>query len=72
MLSLIEQAAAVAGVNLFRRFAMMRKWHEVEKFSFDTIVDLRDETRLHQSDYSAQRIGYELCETIVNAAVRAL
>jgi hypothetical protein len=68
MLSLIEQAAAVAGVNLFRRFAMMRKWHEVERFSFDTMVDPRDETRLHQSDYSAQRIGYELCETIVNAA----
>jgi hypothetical protein len=68
MLSMIAQAAQAARVNVFRRFEMMRKWHEIEKFSFDTIMDPADYRRLHQSDYSAQRIGWELCETIANAA----
>jgi hypothetical protein len=70
MLSMIAQAAQAARVNVFRRFEMMRKWHEIEKFSFDTIMDPADYRRLHQSDYSAQRIGWELCETIANAAAR--
>ena len=72
MLSLIAQAAATAKVNLFRRFAMMHKWHEVEKFSFDTIVDPTDPTRLHLSDYSTQRVAFELGETIAAAAARTL
>lgn len=71
MLALIDQAAAARpGVNVFHRFAMMKRWHEIEKFSFDTIVDLNDEKRLHQSDYSARRIAWELCETIAVAAAR--
>jgi hypothetical protein len=71
MLAIITQAAAARpGVNVFHRFAMMQKWHEVEKFSFDTIVDPTDYRRLHQSDYSARRIGWELGETIANAAAR--
>jgi lysophospholipase L1-like esterase len=71
MLSLIARAAAATpDVNVFRRFAMMRQWHEVEKFSFDTLVDPNDPTRLHQSDYSARRIAFELCETIAAAAAR--
>jgi lysophospholipase L1-like esterase len=73
MLALIADAAAAAPhVNLFRRFAMMQQWHEVEKFSFDTMVDPTDETRLHQSDWSTQRVAFELSETITAAAVRAL
>jgi GDSL-like lipase/acylhydrolase family protein len=68
MLSMIAQAAQAAKVNVFRRFDMMRKWHEIEKFSFDTIMDMGDYRRLHQSDYSAQRIGWELCEAIAAAA----
>jgi lysophospholipase L1-like esterase len=71
MLSLIAKAAATAGVNVFRRFAMMRKWHELERFSFDTMVDPTDPTRLHQSDWSTQRVGFELGETIAAAAARA-
>jgi len=68
MLSMIAQAAQAAKVNVFRRFDMMRKWHEIEKFSFDTIMDMGDYRRLHQSDYSAQRIGWELGEAIAAAA----
>jgi lysophospholipase L1-like esterase len=68
MLSLIAKAAETANVNVFRRFAMMQIWHEVERFSFDTMTDPTDETRLHQSDYSARRIAWELCDAISHVA----
>jgi lysophospholipase L1-like esterase len=65
MLSLINQLAAVApNVNVFRRFDLMRRFHDVERISFDRIIDPNDPDRLHQSDWSARRIGYELCEAI--------
>ncbi len=71
MLALIDQAAAARpDVNVFRRFAMMRQWHEVEKYSFDAMVDPTDPTRLHQSDWSTQRVAYELCEAIAEVAAR--
>lgn len=68
MLSLINQLATAASVNVFRRFDLMRRFLEVERHSFDTIVDPTDENRLHQSDFSARRIGYEFCEAIAAAA----
>ena len=68
MLSLINQLATAASVNVFRRFDMMRRFLEVERHSFDTIIDPTDENRLHQSDFSARRIGYELCAVIAAAA----
>jgi lysophospholipase L1-like esterase len=64
-------AAANPPANLFRRFDLMRRWHEVEKSSFDRMIDPSDSDRLHQSDWSAQRIGQTLCEVIVNAATRS-
>ena len=58
MVKLISDvAAANPPVNLFRRFDLMRRWHEVEKSSFDRMIDPSDSDRLHQSDWSAQRIG---------------
>ena len=68
MLSLINQLATAASVNVFRRFDMMRRFLEVERHSFDAIIDPTDENRLHQSDFSARRIGYELCAVIAAAA----
>jgi lysophospholipase L1-like esterase len=70
MLSLIANAAANAGVNVFGRFAMMQRWLEIERFSFDVMVDPTDVSRLHQSDWSAGRIGYEFCQAIADAAAR--
>ena len=46
--------------------------HEVEGRSFDSMIDPTDGDRLHQSDWSAQRIGQALCELIVNAATDRL
>jgi lysophospholipase L1-like esterase len=72
MLSLIAEAAATANVNLFDRYAMMQKWHEVEQYGFDTLVDPTDMDRLHLSDWSTQRVAFELSETIAVAAAGTL
>jgi hypothetical protein len=72
MVKLISDvAAANPPVNLFRRFELMRRWHKIERYSFDRMIDPSDVDRLHQSDWSAQRIGLALCDVIVNAAIRA-
>jgi lysophospholipase L1-like esterase len=73
MVALIAEAAAAnPPVKLFRRFDLMRRWHEVEKSGFDRIIDPSDSDRLHQSDWSAQRIGQALCEVIVDATTRPM
>jgi hypothetical protein len=64
-----EVAAANPPVNLFRRFDLMRRWHEIEQNSFDRMIDPSDVDRLHQSDWSAKRIGQALCEVIVTAVI---
>lgn len=69
MLSAIDEVAGLRGVNVFGRFDFMRRLVEVEKSSFDRIIDPNDEKRLHQSDWAAQRIGYELGEAIAAASV---
>jgi hypothetical protein len=71
MVALISDAAAAnPRVNLFRQFDLMRRWHEIEKNSFDRTTDPSDVDRLHQSDWSTQRIGQALCEVIASAATR--
>jgi hypothetical protein len=65
-----DAAAANPPVNVFRRFDLMRRWHKIEKNTFDRIVDPGDAERLHQGDWSAQRLGQALCEVIVEAAIR--
>jgi hypothetical protein len=71
MVELISDAtAANPPVNRFRRFDLMRRWYEIEKNSFDRMIDSSDVDRLHQSDWSAQRIGQALSEVIVSAAIR--
>jgi lysophospholipase L1-like esterase len=68
MQSLIADRATAASVSVFRRFDMMRKLVEIERRSFDALIDPGDEQRLHESDLVAGRIGYELCEVIAAAA----
>jgi hypothetical protein len=54
---------------VFRRFDLMRRLLEVERHSFDAIIRPGDEKRLHHSDFSTGRVGFELSETIAAAAV---
>ena len=64
MVQLIVDVAANARVNVFQRFALMRAWHEGEGVAFDTLVDMTDPDRLHQSDWSTQRVAIALSEAI--------
>jgi hypothetical protein len=70
MVALIGDAVARARgpVNLFQRFAYMRAWHELERISFDRMVDPTDLSRLHHSDWSIQRIVNAL-SMVMSAAI---
>jgi hypothetical protein len=67
MVSLISAAAEKANVNLFRRWALMRHWHVDNKIGLDRMIDPSDPDRLHQSDWSTQRIAQALRDAITNA-----
>jgi lysophospholipase L1-like esterase len=71
MEALIGDEAAAAGVSVFRRFRLMRQWHDDEQVSFDALVDPEDRDRLHQSEWSTLRVASELKDCIVEAVDRA-
>jgi hypothetical protein len=58
MVSLIAEAAnrAESPINVFVRLDLMRRWHELEKISFDRMIDPTDRDRLHHSDWAARRV----------------
>jgi lysophospholipase L1-like esterase len=64
MVSALATVARELKVNVFRRFELMRGWHEVEKISFDLIVDPGDLDRLHDSDWATQRLARALKDEI--------
>jgi hypothetical protein len=65
MVSAIADVSREENVNLFRRFELMKGWHEVEKISFDRIVDPSDNTRLHDSDWATQQLTVVLGNLIL-------
>jgi len=65
MVSAIADVSRKERVNLFRRFKLMKSWHEVEKISFDRIVDPGDEARLHDSDWATQQLSKALGNLIL-------
>jgi hypothetical protein len=67
MVALISAAADAAKVNLFRRWALMRHWHVHNNVSFDRMFDPTDPDRLHQSDWSTQRMAQVLRDAITRA-----
>jgi lysophospholipase L1-like esterase len=70
MVRLIEQAAADASVpvNIFKRFDLMRNQHEIERISFDRVLDPNDYDRLHHSDWSVNRTAWLLADCMADAA----
>ena len=50
MVSLISAAAEKANVNVFRRFALMRRWCD-DHIPIDDLIDPADGSRLHMSDW---------------------
>jgi hypothetical protein len=59
-------------VNIFRRFELMKGWHEIEEVSFDLMVDPGDPPRLHDSNWSTQRLTGTLKDQIVSGVAMAL
>lgn len=73
IISLIAAAAkAKAGVNLFRRWALMRHWHVHNDIALDRMFDPTDPDKLHQSDWSTRRVSQALCQAIAEAPPVAL
>jgi hypothetical protein len=69
MVRLIEEAAAAASVpvNIFKRFDLMRNQYEVERISFDRVLDPNDFDRVHHSDWSVNRTAWLLADCMFNA-----
>ena len=60
MVEAISELARAADVNVFRRFAFMKGMSEVEQVSFDRMVDPTDEHRLHESDWTTNRVAWAM------------
>jgi hypothetical protein len=71
MVEAISELARDAGVNVFRRFAFMKGLHQVERASFDRMVDPTDDSRLHDSDWATQRIAWAVKLAIVGGVDKA-
>lgn len=67
MQKLIAEIANDRKVNVFGRYELMRGWHLDEKVSFDNIIDMEDPDRLHQGDWSTQRVAWELWKLITDS-----
>ncbi len=65
----IALAAKESSVDLFRRFAVMRNWHEVQHMPFDAFV-APDE--LHMNDWSYACVAKLLAVAIAEAAARPI
>ena len=62
MVSAIAAVASEKKVNLFRRFELMKAWHELGQIPIDTLVDQSDSNRLHDSDWATQSLASALCQ----------
>jgi lysophospholipase L1-like esterase len=69
MVDAISEIARAKGVNVFRRFELMQGWHDIAKISFDRMVDPGDDTRLHASDWTTDKMTWQLTAAI-DAAVK--
>jgi hypothetical protein len=69
MVSLISAAADTARVNLFPRFALMKRWHEDDNVPFDTMISSTD--GLHQTDWSTGCVTKALFRAIEQAVEAA-
>jgi lysophospholipase L1-like esterase len=70
MVIAIGEIARKTRVNVFRRFALMKAWHQIEGISFDRMVDPGDQARLHDSDWATARMSQTLKDQIVSAVGR--
>jgi acyl-CoA thioesterase I len=67
MVSLISEAAAKAGVNVFRRFALMRRWCVEDGIAIVDLIDPADPSQLHMSDWATDCVTQALDAAIASA-----
>ena len=67
MIKLLQETARFETVNLFRRFALMRHWHQVERMPFEAFLS-PDE--LHMNDFSYGCVARALGSAIAEALTR--
>ena len=67
MLKIISDAAAKAGVNLFRRFALMEHWVLKDDIDMKALIRDGDGSMLHMSDWATGCASRALCDAIVGA-----
>ncbi|MGA8295038.1 MAG: GDSL-type esterase/lipase family protein [Rhodoplanes sp.] len=68
MLNLLAGAAKETSVGLFPRFAVMRRWREIQNIPFDAFLS---PDGLHMNDWSYACIAKLLGDAIVEAATRS-
>jgi hypothetical protein len=64
MMSLIATAADKAGVNVFRRWALMRHWHIYNNIALADMIDPLDGEQLHQNEWSTMQVSKTLFRAI--------
>jgi len=69
MVALIASTAKKEDVDLFRRFEVMRHWHEVDHLAFETFVSADG---LHMNDWSYACMAKGLGNAIAEAAQRPI
>ncbi len=67
MVSLISAAAGKAGVNVFRRFALMQRWCVEDSIVIADLVDPTDPSQLHMSDWATDCVTQALDGAIASA-----
>jgi lysophospholipase L1-like esterase len=67
MVSTIAMVASEKKVNLFRRFELMKAWHELGQIPIEALVDQSDSNRLHDSDWATQSLAFALCQLMWDA-----
>jgi acyl-CoA thioesterase I len=67
IVDLIAQTAQGSGVNLFRRFELMRHWREEKQLSFDKFLS---EDEFHMNDWSYSCVARAMGDAIAEAATR--
>ncbi len=69
MVSSIAAEAEKAGVNVFRRFALMKHWRWDNNILFDRMIDPTDNSQLHQSEWSSRCVAQALFRAIEGAVM---
>jgi acyl-CoA thioesterase-1 len=65
MVALLRQAAADADIPVFRRWDIMRRWHDVDNVPFESVLS---PDGLHQNDWSYACVAKLLAISIADAA----